>query len=101
MNFPKRVPVFANPQEGSSIWNESRALNILLSLFSGICLPFRNKAGRILASRNHRNSDQVPILPARILRSQPGYHTAMSTSIKYPSFREWDRESRALDSSSK
>jgi hypothetical protein len=26
--LPKRVPVFANPQEGSSMRNESRALRI-------------------------------------------------------------------------
>src|SRR5580658_5197643 len=39
MNFPNRVPVLANPQEGSSIWNESRALKTLLSCFSDISPP--------------------------------------------------------------
>src|ERR1700688_4680532 len=48
MNFPKRVSVLANPQEGSSILNLSRALQIFSTDLSFIeASPFRLRFSKV------------------------------------------------------
>src|SRR5579859_5954680 len=61
MNFPKRVPVLANPHEGSSILNLSRALQIVSTALSFIeASPFK--------LRNLENSLRLVCLAIVFLR---------------------------------
>src|SRR6476620_10055265 len=53
MNFPKRVPVFANPQDGSSMRNVSSAEKTFSLVDASMRTPFRNGRLQSYPRRGH------------------------------------------------
>src|ERR1035438_3739515 len=53
MNFPKRVPVLAKPQDGSSMRKDSSASKILSLFRASIGRLFSNSQGTILTAQDH------------------------------------------------
>src|SRR6267142_110572 len=79
MNFPKRVPVLAKPQDGSSILKLSSARCIRTSGFSFMRVPFRwaveslglYEQGWCLRGHGHRQADWPKWQPTRLRHSPP------------------------------